>query len=236
MTEDNLIPSVDEIVISPNHSDAKTNEKMELTTTTQLIKNELVVKCGTLDLFFKEINLAVVQAKCQKTIGTKYSESLDSDDYSSNHDQSTLSLNSELKSETLSELMWSTDEEKFISSIIPQKWTSELNLRSDCYWELKMLTDFDKVRSASMPTLMTTTYGEQIVSSEDEGEINVNGIDVIEAENDMADILEENVAPKRKSFLSTLVRRILSAGRKLCCCGGGERKCRKRRSNGEPGK
>jgi hypothetical protein len=96
-----------------------------------------------------------------------------------------------------------------------------------------MLTDFDKVRSASMPILMTTTNEEQIISSEDEGEINVNGIDVIEAEND---ILEEKVAPKRKSFLSTLVRRILSAGRKLCCCGGGERNCRKRRSNGEPGK
>jgi len=51
---------------------------------------------------------------------------------------------------------------------------------------------------------------------------NVDTIDA--AADETVEAMAEPAAPKRKSFLSTLRRRIINAGRKMFCCGVGRKR------------
>jgi len=62
----------------------------------------------------------------------------------------------------------------------------------------------------------------QLWSSTDEEETMVFTAGTNETGSDVEEVVIEPTPKKRKPFLSTLGRRILSVERKLCCCGGSE--------------
>ncbi|CAI6368802.1 unnamed protein product [Macrosiphum euphorbiae] len=124
---------------------------------------------------------------------------------------------SDLRTASYSDLMGSTgsmDTDELGPSDLKQKWPIVSELRSVTLSEPLMSSDDEQIFSIA---------DEQMVSLHDEEEINV--VSINEADEDAT--VAEPPTPKRRSFLSALGRRVLSACRKLICCGVCGRCCKR---------
>jgi len=126
---------------------------------------------------------------------------------------------SDLRSASYSDITGSLNEDKLWPSDLKQKWPSGTEIRSASLSE-PIISDVDdgKILSIDEEEILPFDEEQNMVSMEDEKEINVISID--ETVNDEAEAAAEHPVPIRRSFLSALGRRVLSAGRKLFCCGG----------------
>lgn len=118
---------------------------------------------------------------------------------------------SDLRSASYSDLAESANEDKLCPSELKQKWPSSTSLSEPIMSD----AEDDKIFSIAEEEILPFDDEENIVSLEEEEEINVISID-----EDEIEATEKQPAPIRRSFLSALGRRVLSAGRILFCCGG----------------
>ncbi|KAE9531942.1 hypothetical protein AGLY_010144 [Aphis glycines] len=181
---------------------------------------------------------------------TSHSESIWSSDYEqSEPSQLIRTWRSDLDQSSRSQLEWewSTDDERLSSSALKNMWLSDSDLRSASYSTLnssrdkiilfgtldvkeQSLSDSSELSLSSHSLMITTSAENRMISFRDE----MNEVIIYEEEqsetvndavetagNDTAELTVEVTTPKRRTFLTTIGKWILKAGRKLCCCGGG---------------
>ncbi|KAL4088972.1 hypothetical protein QTP88_024050 [Uroleucon formosanum] len=125
---------------------------------------------------------------------------------------------SEMCSTTHSELKCAINDEELLPTNVMQMYPSEFELRSSSHSGVQWSTDDEQPLSSNLKQTRPSDSEPQcaMVSLHDEEEINV----VITNDASEDGTVAEPPKPKRRSFLSALGRRVLSATRKLFCCGG----------------